>query len=297
MIGMSLTPKPRDEKIDPVTSIPFFFVHVVAATAVFFVGFRWYYPVIALAFYFARMFGITAGFHRYFSHRAYKTSRPFQFLLALLGTLSTQKGVLWWAAHHRDHHKFSDQPEDLHSPIQRGFWWSHVGWILCNKYDETKFDRIRDFARYPELRWLNKYFLVPPVLMCVALFLIGGWGLLVWGYFISTVFLWHGTFTINSLSHLFGSKRYQTTDDSRNNWLLALITMGEGWHNNHHYYMSTANQGFFWWEIDASYYFLKIFSWLGLVWDLRTPPQRILDGAAAPEELAAAAPPALDPAA
>src|SRR5579862_2284329 len=257
-----------DEKVNWITSIPFLSVHA-AALAAFFVGFKWYYPVVALALYYVRMFGITAGYHRYFSHRSYKTSRAFQFVLALLGALSTQKGVLWWAGHHRDHHKYSDQPEDIHSPLQKGFWWSHVGWILCHKYEDTKIDRIRDFAKYPELRWLNKYHLVPPVALAVLLFVIGGAPLLVWGYFVSTTILWHGTFTINSLSHVFGSRRYTTTDTSRNNWALALLTMGEGWHNNHHYYMSSANQGFFWWEVDASYYVLKALSWFGVVWDLR----------------------------
>jgi stearoyl-CoA desaturase (delta-9 desaturase) len=287
----------RDEKLDPVTSIPFVFVHL-AALGAFFVGFHWYLPVIALGFYYLRMFGITAGYHRYFAHRSYKTSRAFQFVLALLGSLSTQKGPLWWAAHHRDHHKFSDQPEDIHSPVQRGFWWSHVGWILCPKYDQTKFDRIRDFAKYPELRWLNKYHLVPPVAFATLLFLIGGAPLLVWGYFVSTTLLWHGTFTINSLSHVFGSRRYWTTDDSRNNFLLAMITMGEGWHNNHHHYMSTANQGFFWWEIDLSYYLLETLSWFGLVWDLRKPPRHVLEGHDAPASAAPSSQPvALDPAA
>jgi stearoyl-CoA desaturase (Delta-9 desaturase) len=267
----------RDEKFDPVTSLPFIAVHV-AALGAFFVTFKWYYPVVAVALYYVRMFGITAGYHRYFSHRAYKTNRVFQFVLAFLGTLATQKGVLWWAAHHRDHHKFSDQDGDIHSPVKRGLWWSHVGWILCKKYNETKLDRIRDFAKYPELVWLNKYHLVPPVLLSLALFAIGSWPLLIWGFFVSTTLLWHGTFTINSLSHVFGSVRYKNTgDESKNNWLLALITLGEGWHNNHHYYMSTANQGFFWWEIDGSYYMLKLLSWFGIVYDLRTPPRHIRD--------------------
>jgi stearoyl-CoA desaturase (delta-9 desaturase) len=267
------SPDQASEKLDPVTSIPFFLIHALALTA-FFLPFHWYYPVVALGLYWARMFGITGGYHRYFSHRSYKTGRGFQFFLALLGTMSAQKGVLWWAAHHRDHHKFSDQPEDIHSP-KKGLWWSHVGWILCHKYDETKIERIRDFAKYPELRWLNKYHLVPPTVLGVTLFLIGGYPLLVWGLFVSTVALWHGTFTINSLSHVFGSTRYQTTDTSKNNLFLALLTMGEGWHNNHHYYMSTANQGWFWWEIDVSYYILKSLSWVGLVWDLRLPPNHI----------------------
>jgi len=266
-----------DERMDPVTSLPFWAIHAAALGGVFLVGFRWWYPLVALATYYVRMFFVTAGYHRYFSHRAYKTSRWFQFVLAFGAESSAQKGALWWAAHHRDHHKYSDKPEDIHSPRQKGLWWAHLGWILSRKNDVTKFERIKDFAQYPELRWLNKWHLVPPTLLALAFYLLGGWPLLVWGFFVSTVLLWHGTFTINSLSHVFGSVRYQSDDDSKNNWVLALITCGEGWHNNHHYYQSTANQGFFWWEFDASYYTLRALSWLGVVWDLRTPPKHIRD--------------------
>jgi stearoyl-CoA desaturase (Delta-9 desaturase) len=270
-----------DNRIDLVSSIPFFLIHL-AALGVFLVDFKWWYAVVALALYAIRMFGITAVYHRYFSHRTYKTSRVFQFILAWIGASAAQKGPLWWAAHHRDHHKYSDMPQDIHSPRQRGFWYSHVGWILTNKNDATKIERIRDFAKYPELRWLNKWHLVPPTVLGVALYVIGGAPLLIWGLFLSTVVLWHATFTINSLSHVWGTRRYETTDDSVNNPLLALITLGEGWHNNHHHYMSSANQGFFWWEIDISYYIIKMFSWIGLVWDVRKPPKHILEGHKAP---------------
>jgi stearoyl-CoA desaturase (delta-9 desaturase) len=280
-----------EDRVSWAASIPFFAIHA-ACLAAFFVGFKWWYPLVALGLYYLRMFGITAGYHRYFSHRSYKTSRLFQLLLALLGTSATQKGVLWWAAHHRDHHKYSDLPEDIHSPVQRGLWWSHVGWILSSRYDRTKTERIQDFAKYPELRWLNRWYVLPPIALGFGLWLAGGWGLLVWGYFISTTLLYHGTFTINSLSHMFGRRRYQTTDDSRNNWALALITMGEGWHNNHHYYQSSANQGFFWWEVDMSYYLLRLLSYLGLVWDLRTPPRHVRDAHLAPAQPAAPTPPA-----
>jgi stearoyl-CoA desaturase (delta-9 desaturase) len=262
------------EKLDLAGSIPFFTIHLLAL-GVFFVPFHWSYLAVALGLYVVRMFGITAGYHRYFSHRAYKTSRWFQFVLAFLATTSAQKGVLWWAAHHRHHHKYSDTPEDVHSPKQQGLWWAHVGWILSTKYNETHFDRIKDFAKYPELRWLNKYHLVPPLLLAGALWLIGGLPLVLWGFVFSTVLLWHGTFTINSLTHIFGKARYASKDESKNHWLLALITLGEGWHNNHHFYQSTANQGWFWWEVDVSYYTLKVLSWLGIVWDLRTPPEHI----------------------
>lgn len=274
---MAVTPSYQrlpDERVDISASLPFIAVHLTIF-AVFWLGVNKTDIILCLLTFWVRMFSITGGYHRYFSHRGYKTSRGFQFVLALLGTTCTQKGVLWWAAHHRDHHRYSDQPEDIHSP-KRGFWWSHVNWILCHKYDETKFENVPDLAKYPELRWLNKHFLIPPVTLAVLMFLIGGWSGLLWGYFISTVMLWHASFTINSLSHVFGSRRFNTTDTSRNNWFLALLTMGEGWHNNHHHYMSTANNGFYWWEVDATYYVLKALSWVGLVWDLRTPSPAVL---------------------
>jgi stearoyl-CoA desaturase (delta-9 desaturase) len=251
-------------------------VHLAALGALF-VGFEWYYPLVALGSYYFRMFWVTVGYHRYFSHRSFKTSRPFQFVIAFMAMTSAQKGVLWWAAHHRDHHKYSDTPQDLHSPLQSGLWWSHVGWVMSPKFNATNFDRIRDFARFPELRWLNRWYLVPPVVYFAVLGLVGGLPLILWGGVIGTVLLWHGSFTVNSLAHLYGTRRYQTSDGSRNNWWLALLTCGEGWHNNHHHYQSSANQGWFWWEIDASYYGLKLFSWLRLVSDLRKPPAHIRD--------------------
>jgi stearoyl-CoA desaturase (delta-9 desaturase) len=257
------------------SGVPFWLVHV-ACLAAFFTGVTWSALAVCLALFWLRMFGVTAGYHRYFSHRSYKTGRAFQFFLALIGTLAVQKGVLWWAANHRQHHKYSDQDEDVHSP-KRGFWWSHVGWILAPDFDATQYDRIPDMAKYPELRWLNEHFLVPPVAMAVLLYLIGGATWLVWGFFISTTALWHATFTINSLAHVWGKRRYETTDTSRNNPWLAVLTMGEGWHNNHHRYMNSCRQGFFWWEVDASYYVLLALSWLGIVWDLHQPPRRLLE--------------------
>ena len=263
------------DRIPLMRSIPFFVVHV-ACFAAFFLKFHWSYLVVCLALYYVRMFFVTAGYHRYFSHRSFKTSRAFQFIMALVATSSTQKGVLWWAANHRHHHRYSDTDEDLHSPTLRGFLWSHIGWILSDRYNDTRFDYIGDFAKFPELRWLNKYHMIPPTVLAVSLWLIGSWPLLVWGFFLSTVFLWHGTFTINSLSHVFGRQRYQTTDTSKNNALLALVTMGEGWHNNHHYFMASARQGFYWWEIDLTFYGLKLLSWFGLVRELRRVPDNVL---------------------
>jgi stearoyl-CoA desaturase (delta-9 desaturase) len=227
--------------------------------------------------YFLRMFGVTGGYHRYFSHRSYKLNRFWQFCLAFLAQTSGQKGALWWAAHHRDHHLYSDRKEDLHSPVHEGFWWSHLGWILSDEYNDYEPKRIADLVRYPELRWLNTYHLVPAIIYAVAVFLLGGFPAFVWGFLVATVALYHGTFLINSLTHIWGTRRFATPDESRNNFILAIVTMGEGWHNNHHHYMSSVRQGIRWWEVDATYYVLKMLSWLGVARDLR--PFRSADAA------------------
>jgi stearoyl-CoA desaturase (delta-9 desaturase) len=221
------------------------------------------------------MFFITAGYHRYFAHRSYRMGRIPQFLMAFGGTTATQKGPLWWAGHHRDHHRHSDTDLDVHSP-QKGFWWSHVGWILCDKYAHTNTERIKDFAKYPELRFLDRFNWIGPWMLAIASFLVAGWSGLLIGFFLSTVLLWHATFTVNSLAHVIGRRRYVTEDTSRNSALLVLWTMGEGWHNNHHYYQASARQGFFWWELDPSYAILKVLSWVGVVRDLKVPSKQVL---------------------
>lgn len=228
---------------------------------------------LCIGFYVLRMFGITAGYHRYFSHRAYKTSRWFQFVMAWLGCSAMQKGPLWWASHHRHHHLHSDHEEDVHSPHVDTLWWSHIGWVLSDDYVHTDWNAIRDFSKYPELQWLDRNHWVPGLTLAVISYLVGGLSGLVWGFFVSTVITYHATFCINSFCHIIGNVRYKTTDKSKNSALMALITLGEGWHNNHHYYQSSANQGFFWWEFDISYYLLKTLSWCGLVWDLRGVPE------------------------
>ena len=275
----ALRESPDDYEIRWIDNIPYWGVHAVAVAGVIWMGWSWYGLLICLVSYYVRMFGITGGYHRYFSHRSYKTSRLFQFFLALLGGTSTQKGALWWASHHRRHHKYSDQPEDVHSVRQRGFYWSHQGWILAKKFQKTDWDRVKDLSKFWELRALNKFPMLVDIAFAVALYFIGGLHMLLWGYFVSTMLLWHGTFTINSLSHLIGRQRYKTGDDSRNNWVLAIITMGEGWHNNHHYYQRAACQGFYWWEIDMTYYVLKLLSYVGIVWDVHRPPLHVREDA------------------
>lgn len=271
----------------------FLLVHV-ACLSVFFVSFSWFAVAVCAFLYVLRMFAITGGYHRYFSHRTYKTGRVFQFVLAFLGSCSAQKGPIWWASHHRHHHQHSDTPEDMHSAKFHGIWFSHVGWILSSRFVGTRSELVKDLLAFPEIRWLERNHLLPPVLLAVALFFLGmfletaapGLGtnatqLLVWGFFVSTVLLYHGTFLINSGCHLIGNKRFKTTDESRNNLILALITLGEGWHNNHHRYPGSERQGFYWWEIDISHYILKGLEKLGLVWDLREPPERIYEEAQA----------------
>jgi len=262
-------------------SAPFWAVHLAATGGVVWAGWSWTGLALAVALYCGRMFFVTAGYHRYFSHRAFKTSRPVQLALAVGATLSLQKGVLWWAANHRLHHRDSDGPGDVHSPRRRGFWWAHLGWILADDHRETQWRMIRDFARYPELRWLNRYHLVPPIGLAAMLLLIGGWWAFLWGFLVSTTLLWHGTFLVNSMAHLVGSRRYETTDNSRNNVGIAVLTMGEGWHNNHHRFATSARQGFFWWEVDATYYLLLVMKLIGLIWDLRAPPDVLLEDRAA----------------
>lgn len=271
---------------------PFILTHL-GCLGILWVGASPFAVAFAIGFYFFRMFAITGFYHRYFAHRTFTTSRWMQCILAFWGMLAMQRGPLWWAAHHRHHHRSSDKVEDSHSPIQRGFWWSHMGWVAVTAHMPTQVDRVRDLAKFPELVWLNRYDWVPPLAMAIGLYLLGQWlgtafphepllrtsglQLLVWGFFISTVLLFHGTFTINSLAHQWGSRRYETGDHSRNNFWLALITMGEGWHNNHHFYPGTARQGFYWWEIDISYYLLRLMASVGLIGNLKPVPTYVYE--------------------
>lgn len=243
--------------------IPFALLHVAAIGVIavpWSTAMLWWF----LGSYVARMFGITAGYHRYFSHRSYRLGRVAQFALAFLAQTSAQKGVLWWAAHHRHHHRHADTEADVHSPARRGLWWSHAGWILSNDYDEYDPKAISDFRKYPELRWLDRHHSVPTVVYAAAILAIGGFDAFMWGYVASTVFLYHATFAINSLAHVWGSRRFATGDLSRNNLFLALLTLGEGWHNNHHYSMSSCRQGYRWWEIDVTYIVLRFLGVLGI---------------------------------
>ena len=276
-------------KVEWVRTIPFVILHA-GCLGVIWTGWSWTAVAAAVFLYFVRMFAVTGFFHRYFSHRTFSTSRPMQFLLAVWTGTCVQRGALWWAYTHRHHHQHSDEPVDKHSPRQHGFLWAHIGWITSAKNFPTDYSRIKDLAKFPELVFLNRFDVLVPVLFAVCLFFLGvamnamwpalgvtGGQMLVWAFFISTTVLFHGTACINSMAHVFGRRRYETGDDSRNSFLLSMITMGEGWHNNHHMHMSCVRQGFYWWEVDITYYLLKMMSWTGLIWDLRPVPKAAYD--------------------
>jgi stearoyl-CoA desaturase (delta-9 desaturase) len=281
------TARSKPDKVDLGRCSAFILLHA-GCLGVFWVGWSWTAVAVATGLYWIRMFAITGFYHRYFSHRSFATSRFMQFLFGTLGASAAQRGPLWWAYHHREHHQHSDSQTDAHSPRQHGFWWAHIGWITSPRNFPTDYSRIKDFAKYPELVFLNRFDALVPLLLGAGLYGVGAWlerahpglgtsggQLLVWG-FISTVVLFHCTCFINSLAHVFGRQRFVTGDDSRNSLPLALLTLGEGWHNNHHHYMHSTRQGFYWWEIDITYYLLKALSWTGLIWNLRPVPTEVL---------------------
>ena len=289
------------DKVDWIRCIPFIILHA-GCIGVIWVGFSAFAAWSALFLYVVRMFAVTGIYHRYFSHKTYSTSRGGQFFLALWGATTVQRGGLWWAYHHRHHHQHSDDPEDVHSPHVHGFLWSHIGWITSRRNFPTDYSTIKDLAKFPELVWLNRFDTVVPVLFAAAMYGFGalletyapglgtnGAQMLVWGFFVSTTALFHGTACINSMAHLMGRRRFKTSDDSRNSFILAIICLGEGWHNNHHRYQSSTRNGFYWWEVDITYYGLKALSWTGLIWGLKPVPKSVMQEAARADHAASIA--------
>lgn len=283
----------KPEKLEFSRSVPFIILHI-GCLGVIWTGWSWAAVITAGVLYVVRMFAITGLYHRYFCHRAYKTSRPVQFLFALLGLTAVQRGPLWWAAVHRHHHAHSDEDVDAHSPVCKGFLWSHVGWLTSSRNFPTDYKKVRDLEKFPELVFLNRFDLIGPFLLIGGLAVFGAvleslapglgtnaWQMIVWGFFISTTVLFHATCAINSFAHTLGGKRFDTGDESRNSLILALVTLGEGWHNNHHQYQSSARQGFYWWEIDISYYIILTLGALGIVWDIRSVPDNVYRSAQA----------------
>ncbi|WP_024931237.1 acyl-CoA desaturase [Methylophilus sp. OH31] len=275
------------ESIDWWRVLPFVALHL-ALVALFWVGWSPFAVIFAILMYVVRMFAITGFYHRYFAHKTFQTSRIAQFIFALIGATAVQRGPLWWAAHHRCHHMHADQPLDVHSPHQHGLLWSHLGWFLSHANFKTQLDRVRELSRYRELCWLDRFDSLIPIAFAAIIYSLGallqarapvlqtsGWQLIVWGFVVSTIALYHATFCVNSLAHVWGSRRYATRDHSRNNLLIAILTLGEGWHNNHHHFPGSAKQGFYWWEIDLTYYGLKLLAALGIIWQLKQVPLEI----------------------
>ena len=282
----------KPEKMEMSRCVPFIILHV-GCLGVFWTGWSWAAVITAIALYLVRMFAITGFYHRYFCHKAYRTSRAMQFIFGLIGLTAVQRGPLWWASVHRHHHAHSDEEVDAHSPHCKGFLWSHIGWLTSSRNFPTDYKLVRDLVKYPELVFLNRFDLIGPVILFAFLFGLGAglerfapglgtnaWQMVVWGFFISTTFLFHGTCAVNSFAHLLGRKRFKTDDESRNSLIIALITLGEGWHNNHHHYQSSARQGFYWWEIDISYYVLRTLAALRIIWDVRGVPEKVYAEAA-----------------
>jgi stearoyl-CoA desaturase (Delta-9 desaturase) len=271
--------KLSDESIDWLRVIPFFTIHLIALTAIW-IKFEWILFAAALGFFVLRMFAITGFYHRYFSHKTFKTSRFIQFLFAFIGATAAQRGPIWWASHHRRHHVNSDQENDHHSPHIHDFLWSHMGWFLAKKNFFTDRKFVKDLIKFKELVWIDRFDWLPPSILIMLLYFLGeylspvyqisGTSMVIWGFFISTVFVYHCTFAVNSIAHIWGKQRYETREQSKNNFLIALITFGEGWHNNHHHFPGSIRQGFYWWEIDFTYYCLKFLSLFGIVYNLRT---------------------------
>jgi len=275
------------KEIDWMRVIPFILLHI-SCFFILIVGFSWTAFTLCITLFSIRMFAITGFYHRYFSHKTFRTSRFVQLLFAMIGATAVQRGPLWWASHHRGHHIHSDTPDDKHSPQEHGFFWSHMGWFLTKSNFVTNTKFIRELIRYPELRIIDRFDLLMPLVLSITLFFVGyylnqyepqlntnGFQLLIWGFSVSTVILYHATFLVNSAAHQWGKRRYDTKDTSRNNFIIAILTFGEGWHNNHHHYPGSARQGFYWWEIDLTYYILKFLGLIGIIWDIRTVSDNI----------------------
>ena len=287
------TPRPLSALAQPAPSGPLirlsgrarlnvvvFWTVQASALLVFAVAFHWSLAALGVASHFIRMLGITLGFHRQLAHRSFRTARPTRFFWARLGTSAMQKGPLWWAGNHVYHHRFADRAGDPHSPQLAGFYRAHIGWFL----DDMTHDRsdpqnpvCQEFSAYPEMRFLDRFYALPPLALAAGLFLAGGWPWLVWGFCVPTVTLAHATFAINTVNHLWGSRRFATPDDSRNNLWTALLTLGEGWHNNHHRFPRAARNGLYWWEIDPTWWTIRALAALGLAWDVQPVPAQAYD--------------------
>ena len=259
------------QRVNWLVTIILALVHTGAVAALFLFNWRAFASAVLLV-WIATGFGISLGYHRLHTHRSYKVPRLLEYFFAVCGTVTLEGGPIFWVAVHRIHHQKSDQPGDPHSP-REGAWWSHMGWIL---FGEAKHNNTRLMAKYaPDLAkdrfyvWLNDYHWIPPVIVGLMLLVVGGLPMFLWGGCLRTVVGLHATWAVNSVTHLWGSRRFATRDDSRNNWWVALFTFGEGWHNNHHAHPSSARHGLAWYELDISWITIKFLKHLGVARSVR----------------------------
>jgi fatty-acid desaturase len=263
----------KDTSINWLTTMFMVIFHIGAIAALFM--FSWKALFVGLFFYWvAGSLGIGMCYHRLLTHRGYKCPKWVEYFLTVCATLALEGGPIFWVATHRVHHQLSDKPGDPHSPRDGGFW-AHMGWILTGKTFHNK--SVDLLAYVPDLRknkfhlWISEYHWVPMVVLGFVLLAIGGWRFVMWGIFLRTVLLLHATWFVNSATHMWGSKRFTTTDDSRNLWWVAYISFGEGWHNNHHAHPQSARHGLAWYEIDLNWYGIKTLEFFGLAWDVKLP--------------------------
>lgn len=256
----------KEEPLNWPTTLVMVVLHIGAIAALFM--FSWKLLALTVVLYWLTTgLGISMGYHRLHTHRSYKVPKALEYFFAVCGAATLEGGPIFWVATHRIHHQKSDQPGDPHTP-RDGAWWAHIGWILLG---ESKHSNTRLMSKYaPDLAkdrfyiWLNNWHWVPSVLLAVVLYAIGGLPMVLWGVCLRLVFGLHATWLVNSATHLWGSRRFATRDDSRNNWWVALLTFGEGWHNNHHAHPTSARHGLAWYEFDPSWLLLKVLRACGI---------------------------------
>ena len=261
----------RDQRVNWATTITMALFHVGAVAALFMFNWR-AFGVAVFLYWMCTGLGISMGYHRLHTHRSYKLPIWIEYFFAVCGTLTLEGGPIFWVATHRIHHQHSDKPGDPHSP-RDGAWWAHMFWLLTG---ESKHSNTRMMSKYaPDLAkdrfyvWLNDYHWLPLLVLGVILFAVGGWPMLLWGVCVRVVFGLHATWLVNSATHMWGGRRFNTRDDSRNNWWVALITFGEGWHNNHHAHPTSARHGLAWYELDLSWIQITILKYLGIAKSIR----------------------------
>lgn len=259
-------------KINWVTAVPILIFHVLAVAALFY--FSWTNLAVGLVMWWViGSLGIGLSFHRQLTHRGFQSPEWLKHLLAVFGSMALQGSPVDWITTHRLHHQFTETEKDPHSP-RFGFFFSHIGWVLRGTSqmngDEVEKRYIPDLLKDKFLVRLSKYWYLPTVITGILLGLIGGWSMILWGVFLPITLNWHFTWFVNSVTHIWGSRRFEVADDSTNNWWVALLSWGEGWHNNHHAHPTSARHGLVWYEIDFNWMQIKVLEKLGLVWGVKT---------------------------